>query len=500
MYNEIVDKITEYINKARSLGNTDDQIKQTLLNNGWQASIINPYFTSLPPVVNNKVNSKKHFLTFFIIAIICLIVSGGIFAGVMKYKNDSKIKSNAANKQSPSSINIEQSTQKVPNDKSELLAFIQNKNSSSSANSSESEVKFYDLNKRTFLPSDPQLPSLINSMYDLGQWSPNGIYLPILTIRASGEPEPFFLFDSISKISKKIYTFQDNLDSKYGGFSTTFWLNNRWLNDSHLVFYREDLSKPSPKEFIIDTNGTISEQAREKGYVLQNTSLTVTENVSSGPATLKSLLIDGVRFPGSVKGRVVGLIGNDLISLESPYLPNMQDFSQDPELIKRMNDTKSESEIKKIVDEAMKPKGNWILHFYDKKSGLETKIHEIKNDGWIVKNVQVRPVKKTILIALQEKATPPNSIRFLEIDPLNMTYRKIGQTLEMTSFPGLSLSNIDDYFNVSSDGNWLISYDGISTGTDSGISSWHLNSGEKNVICERSCSLIRAFNPEALTP
>ena len=495
-----MDTITEYISKARSLGNTDDQIKQTLLNNGWQASIIEPYFTPIPPVMNEKVVSNNHFLTFFIIITICLIILGGILAGVIKYKNDSKFKSSLTNNQSPPSINTVQSTQKKLNDKSVFVAFVQNRISSSSAISSESEVKIYDLNKKIFIPSDPQILSLKDNLYTLGKWSPNGDYLPILTIRPFGEPEPLVFFNSVSKTSKIIYTFQENKESKYVSYSTSFWMNNRWIDDSHLIFYLEDLTKPSRKEFIINTNGVISEQTRAKDYIIQNAALKMTEDVSSESAILKALLIDGMMFTGSIKGKVIGLINDDVLSLESPYIPNIQDFSQDSKLAKKMSETKSESEITNILDEAMKPKGSWIIHLYNKKSGLETKIHEIVNEGWAVKDIQIRPKNKTILIALQEKATPPFAIRFIELNTSNLTYRTVGQTSKIISFPGFSLSNLGEYFNVSSDGNWLVSYDDVVTETKSGISAWNLNSGEKNVICETSCSEIRVYNPETLTP
>ncbi len=494
-----MDKVSEFINKARSLGQTDDQIKQTLLDKGWTISAIDPYFSAPTAIENTKRMVFPNRFLFATIICICLVVIGiGITVAIINSSSGTRTKSSVTQSLPVPTTEPTIAPVNTSDNTSELLTFIQYGKDPTSAVDSEATVILFDLNQKKALPTDPLLSSEKNASPVFGHWSPDGRYLPILYIRPSGELEPLFFFDSVTKTSRKVYTFVSIDQDKYVGLSTDFWLNNRWLDDARLVFYREGLVKSSPKEFAITIDGTISEMSRRNELTLKNSRITVTEDTTPGSNETKSIMIDGEKYNSVPKGQVIGMVKDEMVSLETPAA-DMQDLTEDSELSMKIYSATSDEERSEIINEAMKPKGNWLLHFYDPKSGLETRSHEIQSEGWQVIEVQIRPKKNTIIMMLKEKAVPPYAFRLVEVETENMIYRTIGETPQSTSYPQLTLSSLGEYFNLNSDGEWLLSYDGQMSELVGGIVARNLSTGEKVTICEKQCSHFRIFNPTALT-
>lgn len=492
-----MEEISGYISKARSLGQTDDQIKQAFLKRGWTLAMLNPYFPTTAIPDNWNIKFSRRFL--FLLIIICLTVAGVLAVLAVSHINKPGAGLNLSDKHTAPKIEPKKVSDNVSDSNSGLLAYVRYNNNPLDMKNREAEVKFFDLYKNTLLPADSLLSAEKKALPSLGIWSPDGKYLPIIFVHPASETSPLFFFDSITKKSKNIYNFQPAEDIKYHGFITTFWFENGWIDNSLLVFYRDTITK---RDFTITNEGIISEKNAENDYTLQNSKMTVTVEIASGSANIKSLYIENIKFPGSIKGQVIGLIKDEVLSLESPAIPNILNFTNDPEfseVSKKVDSAKSEEEKIKLIDQAMKPKGAWLLHFYNVKSGIETNSHKINNEGWIVKNVQIRPKKNTILMALEDKALPPYSIRFVEIDPSSMKYRTVGELPQKNAYPELSLSLRGDYFSLDSEGDWLISYDGQISETFGGISAWNLNNGNKIIICEKLCADFRIFNPEVLT-
>lgn len=77
-------ELVDFIKKSKSTGQTDEQIKSTLLTNGWQETDINDGFRAATGLNMEPVEKKSYKKIISIIAVIVILLAGGAF-GYYKY-------------------------------------------------------------------------------------------------------------------------------------------------------------------------------------------------------------------------------------------------------------------------------------------------------------------------------------------------------------------------------------------------------------------------------
>lgn len=483
MYNKFVDKISEYINRERSLGKSDEQIKQEFLQVGWQQSQINQYFPESPP--------KRQLLIIATVSACVLLLltvsTAGVYLIVKNKNNNIKPISPEETTATPES-SVKEAT-------ANIVAFLQrdeNPTLAENANSSWfTDPRFYDLTARKMLPADPVINSEKRTLESFGPWSPDGRYLPILFIYSSGQPLPLHFFDSVDQKARKIHTFSVEEDSKYLGLYSFIGTRSRWINNSQYVFYEDSayLTISDRKVYALSSDGKISSvsgRAKIPGVTtVGNSRIIVTSTYSLDNADLPSsvsIKVDGKQIPtGAIKGKVVGLIGNQIVSIENLISRKIQDLYS----------------LNTLDLDTLDLSSKIAIHLYD-LSGTGVSSYQPNNDKWQFISAQIRPKKNTLIMLLRDKAFPPYVGRFVEIDPLNSTLRIIGQTQTASIFPGPAAFGYE--FGVSSDGSWVIGYDVPASTLAAAISAWNIDSGEKLTICSKNCLTPEVYNPEQLSP
>lgn len=499
-----MDQVQDFIIKARSQGQTDDQIKQVFLTKGWSIEQLAPYFSPSVPSGNfssvstiQKKNQTKYVLMFIVLALLC-------FAGSIAWNLFQK-KSKPDSTPLPSQSNVIPTNSPKPTFSPQLVVFLKLNEALTKVgdtNLNLAEVYVYDLTQKKLLPPDQLLSAEKKTLPSLGPWSPDGKLAPILMGGGINEPHPLYFYDSTSEKTKKVYEFTPQDVQKYVGFSTSFWFMSKWLDDSHFIFYTQSGPQGSVVDYYtITIDGVIEKHTEENKYKVANNNLSfeldATSASPSGTFVAKNIREESRLMTFIPTGNVIGLIGKQLVSLEIPKTSSMIELSSDPTFMQKLQGA-SEAESQKIMEEYLKPTGETKLHFYETFQGKELKTHTLQSDGWITTEAQIRPTRHSIIIAQKDKSLPPYTKRFLEINPDNLSNKFIAQTALLTNEPKLTMSTLDTTFSISNDGVWLLTYDSPSGALDAAINSWNIDSGEKQVVCEKLCSFLKVYNSEQL--
>lgn len=367
---------------------------------------------------------------------------------------------------------------------------------------SSSALVLYDITQKREISIDAPLADERDGLVALGPWSPDGRHLPLLIIRDSNLPNSLYWYDTLDSRARQIVDARDKPDLISA--VTSFNYLSRWLQNDILVFNL----RASPEEntdvlVLVSSSGEVSSVSRPSKLIHGNRHLEITVPLaiegSSPSAAARQLKYEGKETPFEFKGEVIGIINGTLVSLESPQIPELRQLNENKSLTALLNQAADESEAEELLELALRPTGDWYLHFYQVVDGKHINSLSLTDDSWLTIQAQVRPQRGTVIIHQQDGQLPPFTTRYIEIDVNKLDKKRIvaegpGEVSEERTF--------GNSFYVTADGDWLIGYvpteDPQTYPLGKTIIAWQIDRGEKLVLCEDACDQIRVYNPEAL--
>lgn len=477
----------------------------------------------------NRVMSEKGFITLaFILGIVLLSASvvGGSF--YLKKNNPELLEkltaftkpnttsqaTNSANVTSESTKKIVQNqTQNNASATASLIVFTESPETASGNNTSK--VQIYDLSKRKLIDLDPSLTTGNNGSPILGPLSPDGKYLPIYYVTPSPQKKPVFLYNLQDNKAAKLFETDDFLGISFSYLP--FWLDNQNLA------YDYNMGKKLVS--VVNLKGEqqqISVSSTDPGTIqLKNNYITAPLDINNNklyntPESAQNqgipeqpVVINGIPLPGKLKGQVIGLSNNYVVTLESPTKPTLNDLAQavnaTGSALNKDLQGQNQQQATETITKALQPKGDWLFNFYKLPEGTLEKSITAQDSGWIIRDALIRPNKNTILVHQQDKVLLPTRSRYTEIDPQQPSQRRIISQEAGTGAQEELLGNTNS-FAVTPEGTWLI---GMQPSGSKGvlnkdliqIVAWNIDTKEKVIICQKegvNCSSFRIYNPSQL--
>lgn len=463
----------------------------------------------------NRVMSEKGFITLaFILGIVLLSASvvGGSF--YLKKNNPELLEKLTAftkpntTSQATNSANVtSESTKKIVQNQPQnntlialpLIAFVEDL-PDKTASISSGQVRIYDLSKRKLVEIDQSLIVNNDALPGLGPLSPDGKYLPVYYFHPEKRPVFFYNLQD-NKAIKVLETRKSGSSPNY-----SFWLDNQRFA------YDYDIDNSGGKTIL-----TINQKGEQGKIPLPSPNLnsqlplifTNDHILASYHNEQPQITVDGISIPGNPKGQIVGLLDSYLVTLESPLKPdlfNTNSNDNNSNLNQTLQSNISEQAKRAAIEQALRPKGNWLLHFYRLPEGALERSIIAQDTGWLVRDALIRPVNKTIVIHQQDKSLPPYLSRYTEINPQKQDQRNIISQEAGFSYAENIMNGNSSSFEITQDGAWLI---GLQPSGSKGligedlaqIIAWNIDTKERVVICQKeniNCHDLRVYNPSKL--
>lgn len=377
-----------------------------------------------------------------------------------------------------------------------IVAFSKYNDASSSA------LLLYDIIQKRKIPVTVPLAAERDGLVALGPWSPDGKYLPILIIRGSNFPNPLYWYDTLDGLARLIVDARSKPDLLSGVASFNYL--SRWLQNDIMVFnLRASPEENSDELVLVSSSGEVSRVSRPSKLIHGNRHLDISvplATVGSSPsAVARKIKFNGKEITFDFTGEIIGIVNETLVTLESPHIPELDQLNENKSLTTSLNRAADESEAEELLEQALRPTGDWYLHIYKLVDGSLINSISLTDDRWLTIQAQIRPQRGTVIIHQQDGQLPPFTTRYIEIDVNKLDKKRI-----VAEGPGeLSEERIfGNSFYLTADGDWLISYapaeDLQAYPLGKTIIAWRIDTGEKLILCEDACDQIRVYNPEDL--
>ncbi len=528
-------QLIDFIQKAKSLSETDLEITSSLLSAGWKQQDISAAFeyvqknsnvsqnfstTDEPdplkvtqPPEEKKAKPNKLTITLFTLGLLFVVTISGFFIYFKFFKK------------TPLGPNIKDSEEK-PYQTSETIGqpnAIESTHSiiaftTSKKDNPASAVVFYDRQQKEKLPLPQVIQEDNNFMFLLGPWSPSGQYLPILAFTGPATEESYvnlYFYDSQKLEAKKIYSSPRN-EENFVWASTSFNFLSAWMDDTRLVVNNvRDPQKESATLTYVTTDGEIktmqqSDELKRANDQLEHT-VTTRPSIHTESITVGSVTLDFV-----LEGEVVGVVDGMLAVLEKPKSisvivddagnaaspQDLEYFEEEMEKLEKQG--LSEEELSKKTLELIEPKGKTILSLYNLKDGKVNREVNLTDGTWQVQSILVHPSEKFLIAHQTDKRHLPSKQRFVVITPSeNPNTRTIfEEDLPKSSNPNYlsSLMFQENSFFLSSDGDWIIGMRGsnVDNPQNSTIYMKNIITQEESLICSNNCWDVRTYCPLCL--
>lgn len=484
----INEQLLNYIRKLINQGISQNDVKVSLLANGWQVQDIDEAFNR---VINNPSNIptrtkrlKRILLIFSLITIAVVIFLGLIGFFLNKNKVHTPL------------------TQITPTSTpfSNLFVVFIKITTTSAAPPYNGDLLLYDFSTRqTITPALPNSDTR-DFLPSLGPWSPDGRYLAMLAVREISLSHPLYLYDNQTKKINKLLETNDYADLKLN--SGVFIFSSYWPSINYFIFgTKYDPSARDTLAYTVGIDGKTSTMQNPKTIVKGNDRLEISSAFDN--EEISKVKLDGKDLFVIPQGEVIGLTTKYMVSIKKPKVKGVEELSNDKSAEPLYSKVKSEEEQMKIMKDLLMPKTGLILHLYSLLDMQEVKNTTLPFNGWITVDAQIRPLKNTLILHEQDSPFPPYKSRYVELDLENLSNPKA-----ISEEPGLdpSASQIigEGSFGLTPDGKWLVApqpVDVQSGGTSDvhyKIVAWNLDSLEKVIICESNCNSLRVFNPSRI--
>jgi hypothetical protein len=275
----------------------------------------------------------------------------------------------------------------------------------------------------------PKLEFADKVTFNVGQWSPDGRYLPIVASSWIGDSfqdgeSYFFFYDSVAN---------DLIEAVHAASNNT--LDNRWMDIGYLdftgswitntdFFVNFNYSKYTSQKLIeityLNVSGAIStkiipetnspnvegiqmtSRSNKLEYKSKSTTLT--------PSTFYGISYEGKKYvPNLVNNQPIGVLDENLVTL---YTPRGLNFLTDAEKFKDLEKLSPEEQLQKSTD-LLLPKGQDKLIFSDSTGKLVKEI-QLPYTDWKSEDVVILDDSR-IIVYQSERAIAPTKERYLTI-------------------------------------------------------------------------------------
>lgn len=379
------------------------------------------------------------------------------------------------------------------------------------------QIYVYDIDSQQNLSVFDQ----INNNYEyiqIGEWSPNGRYLPIIAYNFPNDNKisqvSVFIYNAIEKSIKKIYESSPTEDyATVAIWETALEYGYPWLDDEKLILEndRDFVNKFSDITYITLSGELKKERINNDYYYKQsNSRISVNYDFDSNSALplINSVILDGKMLSFKPQDSIVGVLNNKLVTMKVPKgldlrfddynVANENDQNTVNQEIERLKGLGlSDSEITSKLFEFIQPKGDTLIQLYDVNSGNILSSFDISQQGqWWTGGLLVHPDNKTLIAHQTDKMMLPTRERYVLIDPF--AEQQISVLSDNNYYQGetggyfaLKKGSI---FNLTNDGRWIISFREV-TESDSSIYIKNIETLEERMICNSDCYTFSNYNP-----
>lgn len=322
-------------------------------------------------------------------------------------------------------------------------------------------LSFYDTNKKEQINLDSFLQNENNKVYDLGPWSPTGLYLPILGIKNKENTREstvtIYLYDSSKKESKKVYSYPINGEPSDIAKSLQFSTKAAWIEEGKLKI-KEDMPIKIGSRLVtyVTPEGKIENSEQPKNTVVMLNDI--------------SYQIDPVTklIAGTIK------VGTTELKLE---------LKNTDEILGKLQDN--------LVVLQKPTAGKSTVKFYTLGNNSAPTDIDLSEGIWKTQTVLINESRKSLIAHQVDNEIRPTQERFIQVNPFGDAKIKViyGQDIS-TVFQKAKAS-----FFLSNDGNWIISERRYASIITSGNDFYmkNIDSGQEATICSGECTQMSAF-------
>lgn len=497
--------LKEIIIDLKKIGQTNEQIKAGFMAKGWPENQIQLLLDSMPANIPPVTNNKKEFIIGVIAFFLLLISTAAFFLVQNVGSNSHKINTNASTPKKISNIKSESITASVKTQQAtspglNLIAYIVSQNDIE-------QVEIYDTTTHQNIAVPKELHDLEVSIYQIGPWSPNGTYLPILTHsdpRKSPRKMMMYFYDAIHNSVVKV---AEKTDPDYTNdpwaFSAMSYAN-AWL-DEETFAYSTEAKKDGILAKYINQNGEKGENYYPGKSVYHFERYSYKPGIGSLTDQLAGLYIDNATEPFKLPGLFLGMYGNEAISYKQPDAMDLYQYGSNgwelkPEIKEEADKIRnsSMSEPEKVVAamELAKPKDPSKVYATDINS-KKTKELFSQTPEWYMFSARFIPITDSVILHLTDHSTYPTKERVVTINlaESDRSQELITRDVQgLYELPGNQFLETGYSFSVTHDGQWvvLVLGDLIKTNT---IDIVNVNTKERKTICSVGCKIPQVNTP-----
>lgn len=441
--------------------------------------------------------------TALVVTLLLLILMGAGILGYLWLTNNQQ-----SNIEEPSIVNNTTSTTTNP-----IIAYIESYPESYAGN-----VVFYDTQKKEKLSPAPLLSQEADSLFQMGIWSPNGQYLPILEIVNPGTDDSIvnvYIFDSQERELKRIYSSPKSEENIV--WAGTFSFLSGWIDDSKLVVVSDRNTNESTTTLTYLTlDGALNTVQQPDVFKRVSSQLISTSAFNFG-ISQETISVGATTLNFIPEGTIVGIVEDKLVVLKKPdslflgmdfeggTTANNEEWNNfEAELKKLEEQGMSQEELSLRVRDFLEPKGETVINFYNIVTGVIENTISLTDGTWQTVSVLVHPSEKIIIAHQTDNDLFPSKERFIKIqmgkNPNIKALFENDLTLEHNNnFSGRLLTQGNSFY-LSNDGNWIIGERGsiVNDPQHSAVFMHNVETGEEIIVCSEYCSDIRVYYPLSL--
>lgn len=510
------ERLTRYIKQSISQGVPLEQLKQSLLNSGWRAESIEEATEQVTNLLKGKpvpgvskqqttAPPKKPPL-FKILVILGILIGFGIVSIFAYYQ----YKGITSRKKDEAETDLGYGTQSGSVDNLTVV-FVE-----ATKDLDDEKVVFYDIRTQTRLEDIADFTNP-GYLYSLGQWSPDGKYLPIhvsaLPDNQTGESSGeilLFMYDSEQHTAKEIY--KENKSDEYEEriiYSDVNYASG-WLDEEKFGYrYDKDVENNKVTIKYITYDGLRGEETIEDNRRVSNDRLTIEYLGDNQTNSNREIYIDGQEILIKTEGEVSGLVDDFIVifnQAEPQYdYTDLSEANMDPNLEAELNEIESsnlseEEKEQKIVD-LLEPKGASTIHLINVTTLVEEEAISLDDEQWVVRSVQVHPKESILLVHETDSLYSSKKHRIYKIPLQDLENKDIIVSEDIVGDLLIgSLLEEGVSFHITSDGSGVIYYEDKAENDpfNRDIIMISLSSKEKRTICSTYCTSYKVYNPTQL--
>lgn len=374
-------------------------------------------------------------------------------------------------------------------------------------------VHFYNSDQRVEELGIAELENETDPLIQLGPWSPNGQYLPILAHTGSDKRYvSLYLYDSQKLKAKKIYGSPLN-EENLMWVGTSFNFLSTWMDDTRLVVESDrDIQNGVTTLTYITTSGELKTEQQPDRLRQVSNQLEYITRIGRVPQ-IESIKVGSTTLDFIPEGEIIGVVDGMLAILKRPEslslgvddagnAANPQDLEYfQKEMEKLKEEGLSEEELQEKTLELMEPKGEIILSLYDLKDGKTNNNVNLTEGTWQTRSMLVHPSQGLLIAHQTDRSFLPSKQRFITITPSKTPSTQVifEEKLPKSENPNyLSLLMFQgSSFFLSKDGNWIIGMrgSGVDNPQSSTVFMKNITNGEELVVCPSHCFDVRVYYP-----